>query len=483
MLKVLHLINYPGQGGSEKYILSLTKGLKEKCSFYLVHSLDGRLVEEMRSLNLPVVKLPMRGFWDLAAAWKLRAFCRKHSIQVVHTHFLRENCIAVLAKLFGANVRVVHTRHMLLDNSLPVKLFNRILALFVHQYIAVSKAVKEQMLQEGIPAGKVSLIYNGVEVAVLSQFSSIPGGSGIQGEWDVQEIQDVQCKSELPRGTGVPDRSWISGESSIPGEPGVPGRPNVPDKPDVSGIPGKSGVPGKPGVSALVDVLGENSFVVSCAARFSAEKGYDFLLDVIKLFNELYFAKPDKEEEFEKEGFNKKEVNKNKKDEVNKQEVNKEVNKEEANINEKVNKKTVTFLLIGDGPFLASMQLKAKEYNLPNVYFLGYRQDVTELLKISNLYVCPSQMEALGISVLEALAQGLPVIATNVGGLPEILQGSGAGLLVEYGDTEAFAQALLKLIYDADFYRTCQANAIRTVQKRFLLSNMAEKTYCVYTDF
>lgn len=389
MLKVLHLLNYPGQGGSEKYILGLTKALQDKCSFYLAHSLDGKLVQAMSNFNVPVRKLPLRGIWDLRAAWQLRKLCREQAIDVLHTHFLRENCIGVMAKLLGAKVRLIHTRHMLHANSLPVKLFNRVLSLFVNRYIAVSNAVREQMLAEGIPGRKISLIYNGVDVAAFSSASGL------------QEMA------------------------------------SVPDVPDEATHP----------ANFRADLgITDDTFVVSCAARFSSEKGHDFLLDVIKLFNEL--------------------------NESNNLELNQDKNK-----------KAVTFLLSGDGELCEAIKLKARQSGLANVIFLGYRQDVPWILKNSDLYVCPSQMEALGISVIEAMAAGLPVIATNVGGLPEILQGGGAGILVDYGDAEAFAQALFKFLYDEKFYQACKINAVRIVQKRFLLSVMAEKTYRVYTDF
>ncbi|MGI6450090.1 MAG: glycosyltransferase [Desulfitobacteriia bacterium] len=454
MLKVLHLLNYPGQGGSEKYILGLMKALQDKCSFYLAHSLDGNLVQAMSNFNVPVRKLPLRGIWDLRAAWQLRKLCREQAIDVLHTHFLRENCIGVMAKLLGARVRLIHTRHMLLANSLPVKLFNRVLSLFVNRYIAVSKAVQEQMLDEGIPGRKISLIYNGVDAAEFSGAADDPCAAGRSSE-----------KGRHPYGSSL---SGIDGRPSASDLPGTESHPCVSDRfseegrhPYASGLSGAdartcplglqkmAGVPDVPGkatypTSFRADLgIPDNTFVVSCAARFSTEKGHDFLLDVIKLFNEL----------------------------------------NASNNLELKNKKAVTFLLSGDGELYEAIKLKARQSGLANVIFLGYRQDVPWILKNSDLYVCPSQMEALGISVIEAMAAGLPVIATNVGGLPEILQGSGAGILVDYGDAEAFAQALFKLIYDEDFYQACKNNAVRIVQKRFLLSVMAEKTYQAYTDF
>lgn len=109
------------------------------------------------------------------------------------------------------------------------------------------------------------------------------------------------------------------------------------------------------------------------------------------------------------------------------------------------------FLLIGDGPERAKFERQATEAGLQkNFLFLGRRKDVPELLACCDLSVLPSEAEALPNSVLEAMAAGLPVVATCVGGIPEIIQDGENGLLVPPQDSEALTNAVIRILQDPD---------------------------------
>ncbi|MBS0260691.1 MAG: GT4 family glycosyltransferase PelF [Planctomycetes bacterium] len=105
--------------------------------------------------------------------------------------------------------------------------------------------------------------------------------------------------------------------------------------------------------------------------------------------------------------------------------------------------------IAGDGadrPFLESL---CDELNLrPNVTFLGFRHDVHALLPEADVFVLSSVTEGLPMTLLEAMACGLPVISTNVGGIPELVTDSETGLLVPPQSPELLAAALLELIRD-----------------------------------
>jgi glycosyltransferase involved in cell wall biosynthesis len=81
-----------------------------------------------------------------------------------------------------------------------------------------------------------------------------------------------------------------------------------------------------------------------------------------------------------------------------------------------------------------------------NVQFLGFRKDIYNLIGLADMVVLSSRSEGLGISILEALALKKPVIASNVGGIPEIITHGKTGLLVPPDDPEALAGAMLYLI-------------------------------------
>lgn len=109
----------------------------------------------------------------------------------------------------------------------------------------------------------------------------------------------------------------------------------------------------------------------------------------------------------------------------------------------------IRFLIVGEGSYLDEMRRRIAEANLINkVMFLGYRSDVDKILSESDIFIICTFHETLCNSVLEASNAGLPVIATNVGGIPEIVQDNVTGFLLETGNIEAVLKALRKLIED-----------------------------------
>lgn len=104
------------------------------------------------------------------------------------------------------------------------------------------------------------------------------------------------------------------------------------------------------------------------------------------------------------------------------------------------------FLLVGDGPERASLERLAQELNLQGcLRFLGERRDVAELLARASLYAGSSLTEGISLTLLEAMAVGLPIVATRVGGNPEIVIAGETGELVDAGDDESLAKEMLRL--------------------------------------
>lgn len=99
--------------------------------------------------------------------------------------------------------------------------------------------------------------------------------------------------------------------------------------------------------------------------------------------------------------------------------------------------------LFGQGPLEGEMRKLARELDLDDrVRFLGFREDVGECLNACDAFVLASRTEGMPLSVLEALASGLPIVATSVGGVPEVLGEPAAGILVPPGDVDALGAAL-----------------------------------------
>jgi glycosyltransferase involved in cell wall biosynthesis len=108
---------------------------------------------------------------------------------------------------------------------------------------------------------------------------------------------------------------------------------------------------------------------------------------------------------------------------------------------------TFRFLVVGDGPYRAELeQLRATLQLTENVELLGQRTDVSQLLAQSDFFVLSSLYEGLSLTLLEAAATGLPIVATRVGGNPEVVEHGVNGLLVPPKDPVKLAEAMVQLI-------------------------------------
>jgi len=138
-------------------------------------------------------------------------------------------------------------------------------------------------------------------------------------------------------------------------------------------------------------------------------------------------------------------------------------------------------LLVGDGPEKMEMEALVNELGLQDqVIFTGKRDDLPELLAISDVMFHLSEKEAFGLVLLEALACGLPSVATNIGGIPEVIEDGVNGFLVPVGDTYAATQKALLLLKNDGLHATFRENGLITAADKFHSStivNQYEKLY------
>ncbi|MBI1722303.1 MAG: N-acetyl-alpha-D-glucosaminyl L-malate synthase BshA [Gemmatimonadetes bacterium] len=117
-------------------------------------------------------------------------------------------------------------------------------------------------------------------------------------------------------------------------------------------------------------------------------------------------------------------------------------------------------ILVGDGPDRDAAEREVDKLGLSaRARFLGKVEDVAEVLRWADLYLLPSQSESFGLSALEALATGVPVVAHRVGGLPEVVQHGINGFLGEVGDVDGLAAGAVELLADAERWRQASAAA------------------------
>lgn len=117
-------------------------------------------------------------------------------------------------------------------------------------------------------------------------------------------------------------------------------------------------------------------------------------------------------------------------------------------------------LMVGDGPERAGAEELCRELNLcDDIIFLGRQSAVEEIFSIGDLFLIPSSNESFGLSALEAMACGMPVISTNAGGLPELVVDGEVGFTSEIGDIDDMARNTLKLLQDDALYTEFSINA------------------------
>jgi glycosyltransferase involved in cell wall biosynthesis len=138
-------------------------------------------------------------------------------------------------------------------------------------------------------------------------------------------------------------------------------------------------------------------------------------------------------------------------------------------------------LLAGDGPLRAELEQQARAAGIAErVQFLGIRSDVPDLLKASDLFALTSVSEAASLTLLEAMASGVAVVVTNVGGNPEIVRNGIEGLLVPRGDSAAIGKALLQILDDPGRAAAMGAAGRARVQARYQLQRTVDSYLAVY---
>lgn len=128
----------------------------------------------------------------------------------------------------------------------------------------------------------------------------------------------------------------------------------------------------------------------------------------------------------------------------------------------------IRLILVGDGPLRAELEQQVEAAGMVEItWFTGDRSDVASLLQCMNVFVLPSLAEGISNTLLEAMACALPVVATRVGGTPEIITSNEQGLLVPAADPQELALALARVLNDAALRQRLGNNGRRRVEQYF----------------
>ena len=130
-------------------------------------------------------------------------------------------------------------------------------------------------------------------------------------------------------------------------------------------------------------------------------------------------------------------------------------------------------LLVGDGPELGTAYRLSRELDIaPLVETLGAQEDVIPLLSAADLFLLPSAQESFGLAALEAMACEVPVVASNVGGLPEVISHGVSGFLRDPGDLDGMAGDAIALLTDPVLHRTIADAARARVRDEFCVDRV-----------
>jgi glycosyltransferase involved in cell wall biosynthesis len=141
------------------------------------------------------------------------------------------------------------------------------------------------------------------------------------------------------------------------------------------------------------------------------------------------------------------------------------------------------YLICGEGPLHKTLEDQVQTFGLTQeVQFIGFCPNVPEFLTAADFFVHVPHYEGLGVAVIEALASGVPTIASRVGGIPELIEEGKTGILVPPQDAESLSRSLLHLLGNPSFARQLGKTGQTFARKHFDVSTMAQANEALYLE-
>ncbi|KUG04981.1 glycosyltransferase [hydrocarbon metagenome] len=362
--RILHFIGGGELGGAEELLLTLMKLLdKDQYEAHLICLCQGPFAELARQYGFQATVIPMRHKFDLSTIKPIRQYLLENQIDLVHTHGVRANLVArTAAKKEG--LPVVTTFHSVLRydyDSVYKALLAKYLTIATNKYtdrfIAISRAIKKEILEMGVPDNKIEVIHNGLDTS-------------------------------------------------------------------------KYGEPRDPRETRKKLGLDPDKYTVAMIARLHPVKGHQYFLQAAR--------------EVIDDGID------------------------------------AQFLIIGEGIYRDKIKLWIKELALEEAVVMpGYYSPIEDIYGLCDVLCVPSLMEGLGMVVLEAMYFNVPVVASNIGGIQEIIEDGINGMLVQPCDSKGLADAVISVLTDRGKVEDFKQQGQETLQA-FSPENMArqvEETY------
>ncbi len=145
--------------------------------------------------------------------------------------------------------------------------------------------------------------------------------------------------------------------------------------------------------------------------------------------------------------------------------------------------KEVQFVVAGDGPLMKRLLKQAANLGISRyVHFIGFREDIPQILSIIDILVVPSLFEGLPLTILEAMHAGKPIIATRVGGIPEAIKDRDTGILVSPRDCDALSRGILELLKDPEKRKEMGEKGKQRAMQHFDVERMVKEYTGLYDE-
>lgn len=360
-MRVLHLDTELTWRGGENQLRLLLEGLGPAgVESHVVVRPASAAADRLQGLG-QLHLLPMRGGFDLRAAWRLARYCREKRIQLIDAHTGNAHALALLAKRLMPHVKLVVHRRVDYRPGAGIAHRMKYLSPRIDRYVAISAAIKQVLSEYGVPAARISVVKSAVPTEGYKAFDR------------------AHEKAALGRAYGVDPSLTFMGN----------------------------------------------------AAALTHQKGHETLLDAAAILK--------------RQG-------------------------------------TPFHLFIaGDGELASALERQRISLGLEHdVTFLGFIQKVAPFLAALDVVAAPSRFEGLGTVLLDALAAGAALAASQVGGIPEIVRHEQTGLLSAVEDANGLATNLTRLIRDPALRARLVAEGQKTLASDFSVDAMVAGNLAVY---
>jgi glycosyltransferase involved in cell wall biosynthesis len=361
-LGVLQVVLTLDTGGTERLVVEICRRLQRRFRM-AVCTLDdaGVWAAGLAAEGIAVTSLQRRPGFRPSIGWRIAEIARRAGASVIHCHHYSPYVYGAIARPLVGRARLVFTEHGRLSDGPPSRkrrLVNPLLTRLGGDLFAVSSALRDSMVAEGFPPGRIGVVLNGID----------PGAPASDADRRTARQKLQLCADAL---------------------------------------------------------------VVGTIARLNPVKDLGLL---IRAFAALRQVQP-----------------------------------------------RAVLVVVGDGEERQALAATAGELGLANaVRFLGQRDDARTLLPAFDLFANSSISEGISLTILEAMAANRAVVATRVGGTPEVIEDGHTGLLVPARDPDAFAGALIRLADDPAARRVLGSRARTAVATRFTIDRMVEDYARVY---